>query len=186
MSRSRVLLILLLAAIVGGVLFLWGLRTTPPHTERLEEPEIALGRSIMTGYDQKGQRLWELEAQSTTLDEESNQTLAEHIRLRFFRDEQVSLEVTAARLLLFNNSQEMELTGGIEAYQAQGVKFYTEQMRWDPNRQVLVGQGEVEVQKGESRLTGQGFEYSPEKGQLKVREEAHLIVFPEGNDGPTD
>lgn len=171
------LLILLLAAIAGGAL--WGLWTTPTGPKQQPEPTIAIGGPTLTRFDEGGQRWWELEAGAITLDEESGETLAEDVRLRFFRGDEVALEVTAARLLLFNRSEEMELEGGIMARNDQGVKFFTERMRWDPERAVLVGKGKLEVAKGESRLTGKGFEYSPKENRLEVKEGAHLILLPE-------
>jgi LPS export ABC transporter protein LptC len=177
MSRSRILLILLLlAAIAGGVL--WGLRTVPSHPEREGEPAITIAGPVLTMFDEEGQRLWELEAGSITLDQEADRTLAEDVRLKFFQDGELALEVTAARLLLFNRSEEMELEGGIEARDDQGLRFHTERIRWDGEREVLVGDLEVEIRKGGNRLTGKGFEYWPKEGRFSIEEEAHLIISP--------
>ena len=179
MSRARILLILLLlGTIVGGVLLFLGLRTVPSPPERGRRPAIVVVGPSLTRFDEEGRRLWELEAGSITVDKEADRTLAEDVRLKFFSEGQVTLEVAAARLLLLGKSEEMELEGGIEARDDQGVRFYTERLRWDPKREVLVGTGEVEVVKGENRLTGRGFEYSPKEGRFSIKEGAHLILLP--------
>ncbi|MFQ6116646.1 MAG: LPS export ABC transporter periplasmic protein LptC [Candidatus Bipolaricaulia bacterium] len=176
MSRTRFLLILsLLTAIAGGILL--GLQTVPSPSKRGEEPAITIAGPSLARFDEEGHRLWELEAESITVDKEHDRTQAEGVKLRFFKDNKVTLEVTAARLLLFNKSEEMELTGGIEAQDDRGLSFRTERLRWDPDREVLLGEGEVEVAQGKSRLTGKGFEYSPKEGRLRIEEKAHLILL---------
>lgn len=163
---------------LAGVAWL-GLRTVPSPPKLREEPAIEITGPILTRFDEEGQRWWELEARSIAVDQETDRTLAEGVRLRFFRNEQAALEVTATRLLLFNQSEEMELEGGVEARGSGGLKFYTERMRWDPQRQVLVSAAEVEISRGENRLTGTGFQYWPQEGKLRIEEEARLILLPE-------
>jgi len=178
MSRTRILLIsLLLATIAGGVLFkLWPVPSLPK--QKGEEPAIALAKPTLTRFDEQGHRLWELVAESITVDRGHDRSEALGTQLKFFKDGRVTLEVAAARLTLFNKSEEMELEGGIEAHNDQGLSFHTERMRWDPQREVLIGEGEVEVMQGKNKLTGRGFEYSPKKEELKIKQGAHLIISP--------
>jgi LPS export ABC transporter protein LptC len=179
-AGTRFLLILfLLAAITGGIFL--GLRTVPEPPKQEYTPAFAIAGPSLARFDEEGQRLWELEAESITVAYEHDQTCAEGVKLKFFKDDKVTLEVTAARLLLFNKSEEMELTGGIEAHNDRELNFHTEQLRWDPQREVLLGEGEVEVAQGENRLSGRGFEYSPQEGKLSIKEGAHLIISPKSN-----
>jgi len=189
-AGTRFLLILfLLAAIIGGIFL--GLRTVPYPNDKSghqappkqeEKPAIAIAGPSLARFDEEGQRLWELEAESITVDKEHDQTCAAGVKLKFLKDDKVTLEVTATRLLLFNKSEEMELTGGPEAHNDRGLSFRTERRRWDPDREVLRGEGEVEVAQGENRLSGRGFEYSPQEGKLSIKEGAHLIISPKSQE----
>jgi len=175
-AGTRFLLILsLVAAIAGGILL--GLQTAPSRPKRGKEPAIAIAGPSLARFDEEGRRLWKLEAESIAVDQEHDRTQAEGVRLKFFKDNKVTLEVTAARLLLFNKSEEMELTGGIEAQGEGGLSFHAERLRWDPDREVLLSEGEVEVTQGKSRLTGKGFTYSPKEGRFSIKEGAHLILL---------
>jgi LPS export ABC transporter protein LptC len=173
----------LLAGLLSG-LFLW-LRPGPAPP-RPEGPAIAVLAPTITRFDEGGRRLWELEAEVITLEREANRAVAESVRLRFFRDgeghatgqEEVALNAMATRLSLYG-SGEMELEGGIEARDDRGLEFRTERARWDPQRGLLSGDLEVEITRGEERLLGRGFEYSPGEGRLIVHE-AELILVPGG------
>ncbi|MGQ9733971.1 MAG: LPS export ABC transporter periplasmic protein LptC [Candidatus Bipolaricaulia bacterium] len=178
MSRTRIgLTLAALVALAGGLLWL---RPGPPH-QRPEGPAIAVLSPTMTKFDETGRRLWELEAEKIILERENDldRARAEVVRLRFFRNEEVVLEVTAARLFLYSGG-ELELEGGITAHDDQGLEFRTERARWDPQRGALSGDLEVEITRGEDRLSGRGFEYTPEEGRLAVRE-AELILVPSGD-----
>ena len=154
MSRARLLLILFfLGALAGGLLL--GLReASPPPSSG--EPTVEISSPALTRFDEAGRRLWELGAHSITLERQAERTEAEDVRLAFFRDEQVTLELTAPRLLLFNQSGDLELEGGVLARGEEGLQFRTERMRWDAEAGLLSGELEVEVEKGGNRLKEPG------------------------------
>lgn len=169
-------MLLLLAALAGGLGFLLRLQPSLSSYEP-EGPAIALLAPTMTRFDETGRRLWELEAEAITL-EEAGRARAEAVRLRFFRNEEVALEARASRLFLYSGGA-LELEGEIVAHDPQGLEFRTERARWDPQRGLLSGDLEVEIKRGEERLSGRGFEYDPGEGRLTVRE-AELILVPSG------
>lgn len=176
MSRAGIALTLVtLLALAGGLGFLLRLQPSPP-SYKPEGPAIAVLAPTMTRFDEAGRRLWELEAEAITLEREGGRARAEAVRLKFFRDEELALEVTAARLFLYSGG-ELELEGGLEARDDRGLEFRTERARWDPQQGVLTGELEVELARGEERLSGRGFEYNPDEGRLTVRE-AELILLP--------
>lgn len=154
-----------------------GLRTAPAPPEERGGPAVTITEPHLARFDREGQRLWELTAEEITVDREADLTLAEGVRLKFFNDEGVALEVTATRLILFNRSGAMELEGEIEAHSDQGLSFRAEQLRWDPQREVLISEGEVEITQGGNRLSGRRLEYSPKEGRLRV-EKGRLILLP--------
>lgn len=162
-------------ALVGGLLL--GLRPAqqPPQ---FEEPTVGITAPTLTKFDEAGRRLWELRAHSITLERQAERTEAEDVRLALFRDERVTLELTAPRLLLFNQSGDLELEGGVLARGEEGLRFRTERMRWDAGAGLLSGELEVEVERGGNRLSGRGFEYSPQEGWFVVEERARLILLP--------
>lgn len=176
MPRAGIILTLgALAALIGGLLF-WLRPASSP--QGLEGPAIAVLAPKMAKFDEAGRRLWELEAEVITLEQEESRARAEAVRLKFFRDEELALEVTASRLFLYSGGV-LELEGGLEAHDPQGLEFRTERARWDPQRGVLSGELELEIARGEDRLLGRGFEYNPDEGRLTVHE-AELILVPGG------
>lgn len=175
----------LLATIAGGFYLSnkFVFHNPSPRGDGQYAPDIEATKATLRGDDEQGRKLWEMRAESITIHEDLGETKAFGVEISFFKDGVESLTAKADKLKLFHRSRNIVLEGSISARDNEGLKFYTEKMSWDAERELLEGDFEVRIEQKNNTLTGIGFEYSPKEGRLKVKREAHLeMTLEEGAD----
>jgi len=141
---------------------------------------LELSESRLSHYDPAGHLLWTLHAPLMRYRQQAQEGLAQDAWVQFFSAGRPSLGVRAGRLVFFNRSGDLLLSGRLSAQeQAQGLRFQTEAARWSDSGQVLRGSGPLELERQNLKLTGQGFSYWPRQDQLVVQSAA-LRFWPEG------
>ena len=141
---------------------------------------VELSDSRLSHYDQQGRLLWTLEAPLMRYYRKAEESVAQDVLVQFFSAGRPSLQVRAGRLVFFNRSGNLLLSGRLVAADpAQGLRFQTEAARWSDHEQVLRGSGPLELERQNLKLTGQGFSYWPRQDRLVVQSAA-LRFWPGG------
>jgi len=143
------------------------------------QPEIALERAALTHYDERGERLWRLRADHIGVDEDTRRTQATSVEVAFFDRDSQGLRVTAARLAMDHNREDLRFEGGLLAQGADGLRFATESARWLAEAEALESETPFRAEQGELLLEGTGFRYSAAQGRFLVQGDAHLRWAPQ-------
>jgi len=146
------------------------------------KPDIILERGVIQHYDQ-GALVWRLQAQHTQVDERSGETVASQVDIQFFQEGQNTsmLEVTAQKVTrTFNGNLVFE--GTLEAKDAQGLQFQTQNARWVDRDQVLEGSQAVRVVRPNLKGTNvsveaEGFRYDVGAGKISLWSTQDKVKF---------
>lgn len=142
-----------------------------------EKPSVKLRGSELVRYTPDGKLVWTLRSPSLAYYEDKQQTLAQDVEVRFFDAQgREALLVTAWELVFFHDTGDFVLRRGIAARDPKGLRFQTEEARWAEREGVLRGDGPVDVERPDVKLSGSGFEYFPQEGKLIVHN-AQLKLF---------
>lgn len=151
-----------------------------PATEG--KPDVVLAGGVIDHYEQ-GALLWRLEAQHTQVDERSGETVASQVSIQFYQaaEEAPVLEVYAEKVVRHFNG-DLAFEGTLEAKDAQGLQFQTENARWADQEQVLEGNQAVRVVRPKLQGTNvavdaDGFRYDVRAGKISLWSAQDKVKF---------
>jgi len=137
------------------------------------KPDVVLEGGVIQHYDQ-GALIWSLEAQHTQVDERSGETVATQVNIQFFQESANApvLDVFAEKVVR-NFSGDLVFEGSLEAKDAQGLEFQTQNARWVDQDQVLEGTQAVRVVRPDLKgtnveLDAEGFRYDVQAGKISL------------------
>jgi len=166
-----------IAAVLAGGYLMKSLLSTPDvSTKARQTPDIQLEQTRLTHTAKDGSKLWEISAEAVSVRENTRETLATGVIIEFFKTHQAALRVQAKELVLRDNG-DMLIKGEVSAAGNDGLSFEGEELHWDEERELLWSDFAVKLEREDMRLTGVGFEYSPETGTLKIKQQAHLKII---------
>jgi len=121
-------------------------------------------------YGEDGKPVWKLSARSVRYFRETQQTEARGVEVRFFsQDGTEALTLEAERLVFDHPSGDLYLSGGLRARDPEGLRFSAENAHWEARTKVLRSDSPIYVEREDLTLTGEGFEYRPDEGELTVK-----------------
>jgi len=153
-----------------------------------EKPNVEIRDGELARYTPDGKLTWVLRSPSLAYYEEKEQTRAQDVEVRFFDAQgREALRVRAQELIFFHETGDFMLRGDIQGQDPEGLRFRTEEARWEEREGVLRGNRPIEVERPDSQLRGSGFAYFPREGKLVVHD-ARLQLFlspssPDSGDG---
>ncbi len=162
----------LLIAAVGIYSLYWFVTQAPISLPPSAPASIGLDQATLTKVGADGKNIWTVSAK--TIYSTHEKTLAEHVKLVFFKEGQANLRVDAERLSLNPDTNDLDLVGPIKAVSDDFV-LGTENLHWDAKAETLSTEASVKMEHPEMVLDGVGFEYMPKTGLGKIRKDAHLI-----------
>ena len=175
--RKIVLIAVGIIAVVAGGYLMKSLMTTPEVSIRAREaPDIQLEQTRLTHTAKDGSKIWELHAKAVSVRENTRETLATGVMIEFFSAHQATLQVQSKELLLRDNG-DMVIKGEVSATGDDGLSFQGAELHWDEERKLLWSDFSVKLEREDLSLTGMGFEYWPEDGTLKIKQQAHLKLI---------
>jgi LPS export ABC transporter protein LptC len=175
------LIILLLGTIA---ITIWGLQSgRQPASAQISEaadatPSVELRGSTLTHYDSSGHLLWAVASDALRYQQGLEQTTAQDVQVQFFSGDRPSLQLRAARLVFFNQSGDLALSGKLVAQDdKENLRFQTEGAYWSDREEVLHGEAPLEIERDDLTLEGAGFSYWPAEDKLQVQS-AQLRFWP--------
>lgn len=156
------------------------------------KPRVELRGGELLRYTPDGKLVWVLRSPALAYYEDTKRTRARDVEVRFFDARgRETLIVRAPELVFSHERGDFTLRGGVEGEgrYPEGLRFRTEEARWVEREGVLRGDGPLDVERPDVRLSGGGFEYRPRAGELIVYD-ARLRLFlplsPPGRDDRDD
>lgn len=149
-------------------------QTTP------ESPQIEFQGNELTHYNEEGEAAWVLHARSVEYFEESQETHAQEVDVHFLdRDGTEALIVQADHLTFYHRSGDLKFMGNLHARDPEGLQFSTDEAYWEEEVHVLRSDSQVQVEREDLTLTGQGFEYRADEGALTIKDARLKLILKE-------
>ena len=151
-KKSRIVLIVLIAAVVAGGYFL--LRPRP----QLPAPETTLAELRLSGYDQAGRISWRVKAETGKIDEDQSGVL-HTVSLSIYAQGKPRWTAVAPTLTFAHDHA--RLTGGVDVTVNGEDKLTTGSVAWNKRTNKLMGTEPVTIVTAHARVTAHGFTYDP-------------------------
>ncbi len=131
-KRAFAILAVILAAVLVRVVFVGSDREVQRILERqrAERYTLELSTPKMKGFNVEGQKAWEIEAQSVSVDETRNLVTFLDSTATFFDEGEKSLSAKVGRLEYNRETRNMELLEGIEMRTVDNVDVLTSRVVW--------------------------------------------------------
>jgi LPS export ABC transporter protein LptC len=146
----------------------------PADTEKAEEEETSspIGiaqqlQDVKFSQSKGDKRLWKLEAKAVEQVVDGPISL-ENIEITYYSDDGRVIVVTADTGLYSDAERNARLEGNVKVRTSDGGRVDTSAIQWDQETEVLTGDGDVTISKGNSTLTGTGFELRPSVESFKI------------------
>jgi len=116
----------------------------------------------------KGDKLlWKLQAKAVEQVAEGPIHL-ETVEITYYSDDGRVTVVTADTALYDDAARIAQLEGNVKVRTSDGGRVETTAVQWNQDTEVLTGDGEVTISKGDSTITGTGFELRPSVESFKI------------------
>lgn len=151
-------------------------KLVPPEDEArsssAEEPEKPLGlaqelRDVRYSQSKEGRLQWEMVASAVeqTLD---GPTKLENVKITYYSDDGRVTVLTADSGQYEDSTRNAALRGNVVVTTSDGNRLKTEALTWNQQSELLEGEGDVTMTRGESIIKGKKFELSPEDETFKI------------------
>jgi LPS export ABC transporter protein LptC len=173
--RRLALSVALLLVILGGAVWwfypagtawraaLSNARVTPEHRIRMEK--FALRDTELD------QTRWEILADVAEVDPRANSTTLEGVHLTLFSAQHGTVQVTASRGVIQNESKNMQVCGDVQLVMGDDFALRTECLQWVAAERSLTADTPVTVEMGGLYVEGQGFRGWITEERFEVREQ---------------
>jgi LPS export ABC transporter protein LptC len=175
---KRLALLIALTMVVLGAAVWWSrLAGTPWQavmTSAIMQQEHGIRMEKFSLRDtQRQQTRWEILADVAQVDPQGNATRLETVHLTLFSAKHGTVQVTARRGVIQNQSKNMQVCGEVRLIMGEEFSLTTECLQWFAAEQALVADTPVTVEMGNFHVEGQGF-----RGWIaEERFEVHEQVF---------
>lgn len=163
---------------VGCLLFAFTLspfRNLDIHSPHPQHSKTTLEKSTLQKFDPDGELIWEITSKKITTDEASTKTEGYSVKVSFKKEEMDNLTIFAQKLTLFNKTSDLLMEGDVSV-SGDDLKLTTQRLRWSEKQKTLETKTGVRIKYGNLKLTGDVFNYSPDKNVLAIKGNAHLGV----------
>ena len=159
--RRLALSIAFAVAVLGGAAWWFYLSGTPweaaltgaivPQEHGIRMEKFALRDT------QRQQTRWEILADVAQVDPQTTTTTLEGVHLTLFSDQYGTVQVTARRGMIHNQSKNMQVCGDVRLVMGEEFALATECLQWFAGEQALAADTPVTVEMGNFHVEGQGF-----------------------------
>lgn len=150
-----VVLLVVLAAVMGGLGVRWWIGSAPapsvsppaaapaPPAPAPATPFLHIEGTNLTGADEAGRRLWEMQARSLQVDRQRNRISLLEVTGQLFQSGKPQLQFAAPRAVFVTESKDVELAGGVIGRTPDGRILRAATVRYDGQTKVLTASGGV-------------------------------------------
>ena len=180
MPRARKLFLSIIGIVVLAVsLYLLQRAMTQSQADgqTVAGPAVLVANPKLVLTDHSGSRVWEITAESLTVDATQAQALGQQVNIVLYEQGRAELAITADRLVLNQRTQDFSISGKVSG-RGNGLAFWTDEAHWDARRRLLHGDARVRVERDGLSLEGQGFSYRPDQGTLTIHQDVRLQIRP--------
>lgn len=125
----------------------------------------------------EGERVWSLRAANALIYEDADRVEMTDIRVDFFDDEGGTRStLTAEEGVLSRRTNDMEVTGNVVVYAADGTVMTTERLTWNERTGKIESDLPVRVTRGKDVMTGVGVEADPDLRNIRVKSDFRAYV----------
>ena len=129
-----------------------------------------------------GARVWSIAASHALIFHDADRVEMIDLRVDFFDDDgEVRSTLTADEGILARRTNDMEVTGNVVVYAADGTILTTDKLTWNERTGKVESDRPVRVTKGDDVMTGVGVEADADLKNIKVKSDFRAFVrTPEG------
>lgn len=113
---------------------IWLLTVQAGAAEPVPIPFVEIQGTRLTGADEAGHKLWELQAASVQIDRERNTIAMTEVTGWLYRGGARHVQLQAPRATYLSQSKTVELTGGVTGHAPDGRTIAAARMRWTGTR----------------------------------------------------
>ena len=130
----------------------------------------------------EGSKVWSISAAHAFVFNDADRIEMVDLRIDFFdEDGEVRSTLTANEGVLARRTSDMEVTGDVVVYAADGTILTTDKLTWNERKGKVESDRPVRVTKGDDVMTGVGVEADPDLKNIKVKSGFRAFVrTPEG------
>jgi len=173
--RRVALSIALAVVVLGGAAWWFRLSGTPWQatlTEAILHQEHGIRMEKFSLRDtQRQQTRWEILADVGQVDRQADTTTLEGVHLTLFSARYGTVQVTARRGVIQNQSKNMQVCGDVRLVVGEEFSLITECLRWFAAEQALAADTPVTVAMGNFYVEGQGFRGWVAEERFEVHEQ---------------
>ncbi len=149
-------------------------------------PAVQAEGTHLSVLDAGGGLVWELEAATVEGRDDNQSVYLKQVKARHYKNGRVAATISAPEATLFGGTGEVRFAGGVVARvpggpkEAPGTQEPREtrlealKLAWDPQKQVLVAEGQVRMEQGQRLMTGD--KLTGDGNLQRVRIEGHVKV----------
>lgn len=178
MNKQLAIVLLIAAALIGGVLY-WALYEEAPRPEAEEPAREApsalsyLGNTLSEERD--GKKVWELTANVIEIDAKTKNAVLKEIQGTFYQDNGRFVTIEAPEALYDVKTKDISITGNATARSNDGAELTANKLFWAGDAQVFSGEGGVRLQRGDTVIVGDKIESDAGFRKFKVSGNARII-----------
>ena len=159
--KRLVLSIALISVLVSGAAW-WFYRAGAPWRDVLTSATVSLEHGVrMEKFalrdTERYQTRWEILADVAQVDPQANATTLDGVHLTLFSAKHGTVQVTARRGVIQNESKNMQVCGEVRLVMGEEFSLTTECLQWFAGEQTLAANTPVTVEMGGFHVEGQGF-----------------------------
>jgi LPS export ABC transporter protein LptC len=125
----------------------------------------------------EGERVWSLRAANALIYEDADRVEMADLRVDFFDGEGGTRStLTADEGVLSRRTNDMEATGNVVVYAADGTVLTTERLTWNERTGKIESDRPVRVTRGRDVMTGVGVEADPDLRNIRVKSDFKAYV----------
>jgi len=183
MLKKRNLWFILIIILVLALLFYFFYykgkdKNTSEKEEKIEEVEeeiivdeapVKIEKGSVIGV-KEGKKEWEIKADKISLGKDRKDTIFEYIeKIIIFKDEQLSLNITADKCVAEMDNNNMELSGNVIIETKEGDTIKGDKFFWNAEEKILTSRSSVKIKTKDNNITANVLSTDAELNELKLK-----------------